>query len=156
VVDCGEVYQLKEAKMFLGEFEYKIDEKGRLPIPPKYRKDLKDGIVLTAGPERCIVAYSIAEWNKVAAKLTSGAVAPSKMRKLNRAFFATAFSLVIDGQGRVALPIPLREYAGIDDEIIIAGVNTHIELWNKEQWEAEKTDDQEQFWQIIESLEERN
>ena len=142
--------------MFLGEFEYKIDEKGRLPIPPKFRKELKDGIVLAAGPERCVLAYSHAEWNKLAAKLTSGAMAPSKMRKLNRAFFATAFSLNIDGQGRVALPIPLREYAGIEDEVIIAGVNSYLELWNKEQWEAEKIESQEQAWQIIESLEERN
>jgi MraZ protein len=140
--------------MFLGEFEYKIDEKGRLPIPPKFRRELKDGIVLAAGPERCVVAYSASEWSKLAAKLTSGAVAPSKMRKLNRAFFATAFSLNIDGQGRVALPIPLREYAGIEDEVIIAGVNTYLELWNKEQWESEKAVSQEQAWQIIESLEE--
>ncbi len=142
--------------MFLGEFEYKIDEKGRLPIPPKYRKDLKDGVVLTAGPERCVVAYTASEWNKLAAKLTGGTVAKAKMRKLNRAFFATAFSLIIDGQGRVALPIPLREYAGIEDEVIIAGVNNYFELWNKEQWEAEKADSQEQAWQIIESLEDRS
>ena len=142
--------------MFLGEFEYKIDEKGRIPIPPKFRQELKNGIVLAAGPERCIVAYSNAEWNKMAAKLTSGAVAPSKMRKLNRAFFATAFSLSIDNQGRVALPIPLREYAGIEDEVIIAGVNSYLELWNKEQWEIEKSISQEQAWQIIESLEERH
>ncbi len=142
--------------MFLGEFEYKIDEKGRLPIPPKFRRELKEGVVLGAGPERCIVAYSVAEWRKLATNLTSGTVVPSKLRKLNRAIFATAFSLNIDNQGRIALPIPLREYAGIEDEVIIAGVNTYLELWNKEQWELEKTSSQEQAWQIIESLEERH
>ncbi len=142
--------------MFLGEFEYKIDEKGRLPIPPKFRRELKDGVVLSAGPERCIAAYSLIEWKNLATKLTSGPVAPSKLRKLNRAIFATAFNLNIDNQGRIALPIPLREYAGIEDEVIIAGVNTYLELWNKEQWELEKSVSQEQVWQIIESLEERN
>ena len=88
--------------------------------------------------------------------MTGGTVVPSKLRKLNRAIFATAFSLNVDKQGRIALPIPLREYAGIEDEVIIAGVNTYLELWNKEQWELEKTTSQEQAWQIIESLEERH
>jgi MraZ protein len=77
------------------------------------------------------------------------------MRRLNRAFFATAFNLTIDNQGRIALPVPLREYAGIGDELVIAGVNTYLELWNKEQWEAEKAISQEQAWQIIESMERR-
>ncbi len=139
--------------MFLGEFEYKIDEKGRVPIPPKFRKDLKDGVVLAAGPENCIIAYSIPEWKKLADSLTSGTIAASKLRRLNRAFFATAFNLNVDNQGRIALPVPLREYAGIEDELIIAGVNTYLELWNKEQWESEKSISQEQAWQIIESLE---
>jgi MraZ protein len=139
--------------MFLGEFEYKIDEKGRVPIPPRFRKDLKDGVVLTAGPEACIVAYSLSAWNKLAASLTSQAMPASKMRRLNRSFFSSAFSLIIDGQGRIALPVPLREYAGIEDELVIAGANGYFEMWNKQQWETEKTTSQEQAWQIIESLE---
>ena len=139
--------------MFLGEFEYKIDEKGRVPVPPKFTRELREGVVLTAGPERCIVAYPIAEWRKLAATLTTGSMARSKLRRLSRAIFATAFSLNLDGQRRIALPVPLREYAGIEDEVVIAGVNTYLELWNKEQWEAEKAISQEQAWQIIESLE---
>ena len=139
--------------MFLGEFEYKIDEKGRVPIPPRFRRELREGVVLTAGAERCIVAYPPSEWKKLAATLTTSSVTPSKLRRLNRAIFATAFSLNIDGQGRIALPIPLREYSEIEDEVVIAGVNTYLELWNKEQWEAEKAVSQEQAWQIIESLE---
>ncbi len=139
--------------MFLGEFEYKIDEKGRVPIPPRFRRELKDEVVLTQGIERCITAYPLSEWKKLAATLTTGSVTPSKLRRLNRAIFATAFSLNIDGQGRVALPVPLRQYAGIEDEIVIAGANTYLELWNKEQWESENAISQEQAWQIIESLE---
>lgn len=139
--------------MFLGEFEYKIDEKGRVLIPPKFRRELKEGVVLTPGVERCINIYSQAEWKKLAATLTTGSVTPSKMRRLNRAIFATAFTLEIDRQGRIPLPVPLREYAGIEDEAVIAGTNTYLELWNREQWESEKTSSQEQAWQIIESLE---
>ena len=140
--------------MFFGEFEYKIDEKGRVPIPPKFRRELEEGVVLTPGVERCITAYPLSEWEKLATKLTTGAsVTRSKLRRLNRAIFATAFSLNIDGQGRIALPGPLRSYAGIKDEIIIVGVNNCLELWNKEEWESEKAISQEQAWQIIESLE---
>ncbi len=139
--------------MFLGEFEYRIDEKGRVLIPPRFRRELKEGVVLTPGVDKCIVAYPLAEWRKLAASLTTGSVTRSKLRRLNRAIFATAFSLHIDGQGRIALPVPLREYAGIKDEVVIAGANTYLELWNKEQWESEKVISQEQAWQIIESLE---
>ncbi|MFC1928984.1 division/cell wall cluster transcriptional repressor MraZ [Chloroflexota bacterium] len=139
--------------MFLGEFEYKIDEKGRVPIPPKFARELKDGVVLTAGAEQCIIAYPIVEWKKLAATLTTSSVTRSKLRRLNRAIFANAFILNIDGQRRIALPPPLREHAGIEDEVVIAGVNTYLELWNKEQWESEKAISQEQTWQIIESLE---
>jgi MraZ protein len=141
--------------MFFGEFDYKIDEKGRVPLPPKFRAELKGGVVLTPGIEACINAYPVSEWKKLAETLTTGSVTPSKLRKLNRAVFATAFSLAVDGQGRIALPAALREYAGIEDEVIIAGVNTYLELWNKEQWESEKIASQEQAWQIIESLERR-
>jgi len=139
--------------VFFGEFQYKVDEKGRVPVPPRFRKELKEGLVLTPGVEKCIVAYPLAEWKKLATTLTTGSVSPSKLRRLNRAIFATAFSLNMDGQGRLALPIPLREYAEIVDEVTIAGANTYLELWNKVHWEEDKATSQEQAWQIIESLE---
>ncbi len=139
--------------MFFGEFEYKIDPKGRVPIPPKFRRELEEGMVLTPGIEKCIVAYPLSEWKKLAATLTTGSGSPSKLRRLTRAIFATAFNLNIDGQGRITLPVPLRQYAEIQDEVIIAGANNYLELWNKYRWELEKAASQEQAWQIIESLE---
>ena len=139
--------------MFFGEFEYKLDEKGRVPLPPRFRRELKDGVVLAAGTEKCINAYPLAEWENIATTLTSGSLTPSKMRRLTRAIFATAFTTNLDGQGRVALPPPLREYAEIVDEVVIAGTNKYLELWNKVHWEEEKAASQEQAWQIIESME---
>jgi len=132
--------------MFYGEFNYKIDEKGRVPIPPRFRRELKDGVVN---------AYPLSEWRKLAAALTGGSLTRSKLRRLNRAIFATAFSINIDGQGRVALPVPLREYAEIVDDVVITGANTYLEIWNDILWEEEKATSQEQAWQIIESLEGR-
>ena len=142
-----------ELGRFVGEFEHKVDAKGRVPIPSKFRAELKEGVVLTPGVEKCIVLHPLSEWEKVAAALTTGTITSSKLRRLNRAIFATAFNLNLDGQGRIPLPSPLRDYAGIGDTAIIAGANTYLELWNKEQWEAEKALSQEQAWQIIESLE---
>jgi len=139
--------------MFFGEFEYKIDEKGRLPLPPRFRAHLRDGVVLTPGVEKCITAYPLSEWKKLAAALTGSPVTRNKLRQLNRALFATAFYLSIDGQGRVSLPMPLREHAEIVDEVVVAGANNYLELWNKVHWEEEKALSQEQAWQIIESLE---
>ena len=141
--------------MFFGEFEYRIDQKGRIPFPPRFRGELKQGVLLTPGIERCITAYPLSEWKKLATTLTDGSVAPSKIRMLNRAIFATAFNTNIDGQGRVALPLPLRDYAGLEYEVVIIGANNYLELWNKEQWEEEKAKSQEQAGQIIESLERR-
>ena len=139
--------------MFYGEFDYKVDEKGRVPVPPRFRPALKDGIVLTPGAEKCITCYTPVEWRKISAQLTGSGLTRSKMRKLSRALFATAFTTRIDGQGRIAIPAPLREHAGIVDDVVIAGANTYLEIWNKELWEEEKTTSQEQFWQIIETLE---
>ena len=139
--------------MFYGEFDYKIDEKGRVPIPPKFRNLLKDGVVLTPGAERCITIYTVTAWKKLSSTLTNSPLSRSKMRKLSRVLFATAFSTRIDPQGRIAIPAPLREHAQITDDVIVAGSNTYLEIWDKALWEEEKAISQEQAWQIIESLE---
>ncbi len=139
--------------MFYGEFDYKIDEKGRVPLPPRFRNSLKDGVVLTPGAEKCITVYTVSEWRKLSTTLTNSPISRSKMRKLSRALFATAFSTRMDNQGRVAIPAPLREYAEIVDEVVVAGANNYLEIWNKILWEEEKEGSQEQAWQIIESLE---
>ena len=142
--------------MFFGEFEYRIDEKGRVPVPPKFRRELENSLMLSPGTEPCINVYPQVEWEKLANSLTSnGTVTPSKMRRLKRAIFATAFGLNIDGQGRIALPLALRKYAGIESDIVVAGVNNYLEIWSKERWESEKSISQEQAWQIIEGLENR-
>ncbi len=141
--------------MFYGEFEYKIDEKGRVSLPPKFRDDLKAGVVLAPGIEKCINVYPVSEWKKMAEALTSGSITPSKLRRLNRAVFATAFKLGLDAQGRIALPTPLREHAEIEDEVIVAGANNYLELWDRSRWEPEKATSLEQAGQIIESLENR-
>jgi MraZ protein len=139
--------------VFFGEFEYKIDEKGRVPIPPKFRPELKDGAMLAPGVEKCITVYPLAEWKKLAETLTSSPLTPGKMRRLKRALFATAFYLRMDGQGRIALPIPLRLYTEIVDDVTIVSANNYLEIWSKPNWSEERAVSLEQAWQTVESLE---
>ncbi len=139
--------------MFYGEFDYKIDEKGRVPVPPRFRNALKDGVMLVAGADRCITAYTLPEWKKISDALTGSGLVRSKMRVLSRAIFGTAFPTRIDGQGRIAIPAPLRDHAQIEDDVVVVGVNTYLEIWNQALWEKERGISQEQAWQIIESLE---
>jgi MraZ protein len=142
--------------VFYGEFDYKIDDKGRLPIPPKFRGALKDNIILFPGIEKCINVYTESEWRKLAGSVSSSPLARSKIRKLSRALFSTAFSTRVDAQGRIAIPAPLREHAQVTEDIIVAGANTYLEIWDKTLWEEEKASSQQQAWQIIESLESNN
>jgi MraZ protein len=140
--------------MFFGEHTYKIDEKGRVPLPPKFRREMKEGVILTKGTgEKCIAVYPVLEWKRMADSLATKAVTPAHLRKLNRAIFGSAFSTQFDGQGRVTLPHPMRDYAGLGDTAVVVGANNRVELWNEEEWTAEKASADEQAAQIIEMLE---
>jgi len=139
--------------MFFGEYPYKVDEKGRVPLPPKFRRQMKEGVILAKGMgEKCIAVYPVAEWKRLSDSLAAKAVTPANLRKLNRAIFGSAFSTSFDGQGRVTLPVSLREYAGIGDTAIVIGANSRVELWSEDDWKTEKTSAEEQASQIIESL----
>ena len=138
--------------MFFGEYQYKVDEKGRMPLPPKFRREMKEGVILARGEEKCIAVYSPNEWKRLADSLAAKAVTPANLRKLNRAIFGSAFSASFDGQGRVTLPFPLRDYAEIDDNVIVVGANTRVELWNEELWKTERNSAEEQASEIIEGF----
>ncbi|MHC1578501.1 MAG: division/cell wall cluster transcriptional repressor MraZ [Dehalococcoidia bacterium] len=138
--------------MFIGEYQYKVDEKGRVPLPPKLRREMKEGVVLAKGMgEKCIAVYTMREWRRLSDKLAEKALSPANLRRLNRAIHGSAFSASFDGQGRVKLPDPLRQYANIGDTVIVIGANARVELWSEEGWKAEQIAAEEQASQIIES-----
>jgi MraZ protein len=137
--------------MFYGEYQYKVDDKGRVPLPPKFRRELKMGMVLTKGMEKYIAVYPPAEWKRVSDNLAAKAVSPASLRKLTRALFGNAFSASLDGQGRIVLPHTLRDYAEIGDTAIIVGANNNVELWSEDEWKAEKISADEQAAKISES-----
>ncbi|TET41517.1 MAG: division/cell wall cluster transcriptional repressor MraZ [Dehalococcoidia bacterium] len=139
--------------MFFGEYTYKVDEKGRAPLPPKFRRQMKEGVILAKGMgEKCIAAYPVAEWKRLSDSLAAKAVTPANLRRLNRAIFGSAFGASLDGQGRIILPFSLREYAGIGDTAIVVGANNCVELWSEGEWQAEKKSAEEQASEIIESF----
>ena len=143
--------------MFNGQFEYRVDEKGRVPIPPKFRTEelKKEGVVLCPGVERCINVYPLSEWKKLANTLTANSIIPSKLRKLNRFIFASSFDVEIDSQGRIMVPLKLRQYAGLSEEVVMAGVNAYIELWSKEQWDKDTANNREEAFHTIDTWEQR-
>jgi len=138
--------------MFFGEYQYKVDEKGRLPLPPKFRRDMKEAAILTRGSEKCVAVYPAAEWKRLADSLAAKTVTSANLRKLNRAIFGSAFSVSFDKQGRITLPFPLRNYAEIGDTVVVVGANQYVELWNEKAWKEEKESAEEQATQIMESL----
>ncbi len=120
--------------MFLGEFSHTIDDKGRLTIPAKFRDELESGVVITRGLDGCLWAYGRSEWEELAEKIAKLPSTNQAARNFSRFMFSSAFDSIPDRQGRILLPQPLRDYAGIQNETIIIGVKNKLEIWNPAKW----------------------
>jgi MraZ protein len=124
-------------------------------VPPKFRLAFRDGVVVAQGIERCLTIYAPGRVEEAGDSIASSNLSASKLRTINRALFASAYHLLLDGQGRIGLPANLRAYAGIGEDLVVVGANNYLEIWDRDAWEAEKKTSQEQVWQIIEGLERR-
>lgn len=121
--------------MFLGEFTHSLDSKGRLTIPSKFRDKLVQGLVVTRNPAGgCLLLMPLDEWGAVADRVSRLPLTDRRSALLRRALFSAAEDLKPDRQGRVLISQRLRDYAGIAGDIVIAGMNTHIELWDPQAW----------------------
>lgn len=123
--------------MFVGEYTHTIDAKGRIFVPAKLRDDLSKVFFITKGNDKCISVYSDTEWEKLAEKFNN--LPAIQRRHMQRFFFSSADKQELDAQGRFTLSAEYREYAGLDKEAIVVGNNNVIEIWSKENWDAEKT-----------------
>jgi len=139
--------------MLLREYELRVDHKGRLAIPARLREAFRGGLVLLRGFDKCLNVYTMAEWGKVADKLASLSLTQRNTRRIARFTFSGAFSLDIDRQGRVVLPASLRQYAGIDDEVVVVGAYSHLQVWAKQLWAEEKKYMAEHATDIAEAVE---
>jgi MraZ protein len=109
--------------MLLGEYEHTIDDKNRLTLPAKFRQAFDQGLVLTRGIERCLSAYPRSNWTETV---------ESRLRY----FFSGASEAELDKQGRVMVPAPLGDYAGLGKEVVVVGIRDHLEIWDRASWRA--------------------
>ncbi len=122
--------------MFLGEYTHSLDDKGRLTIPAKFRDQLAAGLVVTRNPaDRCLLVMPRAEWEVVAAKISALPLTNPHSALLRRAIFSAAEDLTPDKQGRILISQRLREYAQIEADVVVAGVDKFIELWKPAHWD---------------------
>ena len=120
--------------MLIGEYEHSLDVKGRLIMPAKLKDDIGEKFVVTKGLDGCLFAYSEAEWKNFEQKLRTFPLTNKDARALMRFFLAGAMECEVDKQGRFLIASNLREFAGLEKEVVIIGVLTKIEIWSKDKW----------------------
>lgn len=138
--------------MFLGTHTPRLDDKGRLILPAKFRDDLAGGVVITKGQEHCLYVFPVVEFATIASQLREQPVTHKAARAYSRVFFASAHDEVPDKQGRVMIPGHLREYAGLDRELVVIGVSSRIEIWDRGAWETYQSDNEADFAGIEEGV----
>ncbi len=124
--------------MLIGEYRHTLDTKKRLSLPSKFRKEIGRKIVVTRGLDNCLFVYSLREWEKISRKLGELSIGQSDTRGFNRFLLSGAVEGEVDGVGRILIPDFLKEFASLDEEVVIAGMQTRIELWNAASWNAYK------------------
>jgi MraZ protein len=120
--------------VFLGTHSPRLDEKGRLFLPAKYREELASGLVLTKGQERCLYVFPLPEFERITEALRAAPVTAKAVRDYSRVFFASASDEIPDKQGRVTIPAALRDYAGLQRDCVVIGANTRLEIWDAQAW----------------------
>lgn len=122
--------------MFLGTHTPRLDDKGRLALPAKFRSDLEGGLVITKGQERCLFVFPMAEFSRITELLRAAPVTQRSVRDYSRVFFASASHEVPDGQGRITVPAQLRDYAGLAKDCVVIGANSRVEVWDAGSWQS--------------------
>ena len=120
--------------MFLGTYEPKLDDKGRVILPARFREDMEGGIVLTRGQEHCIYAFPAQEFEQMTVELRRAPLSSKQARDYVRLLLSGAYKEVPDKQGRITLPPDLRKYAGLDRELTVIGAGSRAEIWNSQAW----------------------
>ncbi|MDR1999341.1 MAG: division/cell wall cluster transcriptional repressor MraZ [Frankiaceae bacterium] len=120
--------------MFLGTHMPRLDSKGRLALPAKFRADLDAGLVIAKGQERCLFVFPLPEFARVTEALRAAPAPARAMRAYSRVFFASASQEAPDAQGRITIPPGLREYAGLTRDCAVIGADTRVEIWDFDAW----------------------
>jgi MraZ protein len=138
--------------MFMGQYDHSLDEKGRLTIPSKFRESLGPQFVVSKGLDGCLYAYPLSEWEKIGEKLNSLPNNLKEVRKFKRFFMASATTVDCDKQGRVLLSASLREYAGLEKDATLVGMNDRIEIWDTKKFTDDLAVDDDEMDAIAEKM----
>mgnify|MGYP001618032732 CR=1 FL=1 len=138
--------------MFIGEYNHAIDDKGRLAIPVKFRRELQTGAVVTRGLDNCLFLYTRDEWQKLAEKLSSLPFSQSNSRAFARLMLAGAMDVKLDSQGRIILPEYLRQFSSLKKNTIIAGLYNRLEIWEEDNWKKYKQQTESRSNEIAERM----
>lgn len=138
--------------MFIGEYHHALDDKGRIQIPVKFRVELAKGAVVTRGLDNCLSVYPKKEWAELADKLSKLPISKANTRAFARLMLAGAMELEVDKQGRAMVPEYLRSFAGLKKMVVVAGLATRLELWDKSAWEKYRSGTERQSGDIAEAL----
>ncbi len=147
------------AGLFKGRYSHTLDSKGRLSIPSKFREVLsehQEDVLILTNFDSCLLGFTREEWRLLEEKIRGQSMFSTMLRKDMRAFvryfFSGASECPLDRQGRILIPPTLREFAGLEKEVVLTGVANRIEIWSKERWGAFLSDSQENFEEIAAKL----
>ena len=141
---------------FMGTYTPKLDDKGRLFLPAKFRDRLAEGVVVTQGQENCLVVWPEDVFMQEARRAQATPLTSRGARDYARVLFAGADEGVPDKQGRISIPPPLREYAGLDREVVVIGVMDRIEIWDPARWAEYSAQAQAKFAELDEDPRQQN
>ena len=139
--------------MFMSQYNHTIDAKGRVIIPAKFREKLGDSFVVTKGLDGCLYGYAQEEWRSFEEKLGTLPITNKDSRQFTRFFLAGAAECELDKQGRILIPSVLREFAGLEKDVVLVGVASKIEIWSKERWDEANGQYEDNMDDIAKNLE---
>jgi len=134
--------------MFIGEYTHSIDQKGRVALPVKLRKELGSGAVITRGLDNCLWVFTKKEWENLASKLAALPISDPKSRAFSRLMLAGAMEVEFDSQGRALIPGYLKAYASLKNQAVIAGLYSRLEIWDVNRWQQFKMTTEKQTDEI--------
>lgn len=138
--------------LLLGTYTPKIDAKSRVALPAKFRSQLGQGLVMARGQERCVYLLPFDEFRRIASQIQRTSVGNKAAREYLRVFLSGAVDQEPDKQGRVVVPQMLRDYANLGSDIVVIGVGTRAELWNKDAWESYLAQKEEGYSDIADDV----
>ncbi len=138
--------------MLLGEYTHTVDEKNRISLPSKFRKEVGKKVVVTHGLDTCLFLYPLKEWEKISAKLAELSMGQADTRGFNRFMLAGAVEVDVDSIGRILIPDFLKEFADLKSRVVFTGVHNRVEIWNEKTWKEYKSRIEKQADMMAEKL----